>query len=840
VQSAKNPVESSGVARDQLSFTYGQYVTVYGRGGLYVKPASSECHVIITDDGTEKHAVETIKPGAEQEPSVELLLRFHEGRHTSTEEFSCYHEAAKKHLDESHDGKPIGWYVDRQGSYKWLYEKGDPSGSGVRSSSLSSETQGSCPNGADDDEEPGPEAEMEPVLVSYFRAWAIALLKGVPVPDGYPDYVEPISDETAQEFAARLAVATEADSAFEAAVESVGSWEWDWWVMYTGPSSALTGALGRDLAAYIAAKPAEPLVPQSAAVEPTGRHRNEFATMHDVDMTPSDVEAELRHLRATASVMATVNGGDGISWKEWPYTGLVGSDDEDPTVTPEEAIVILDRRLVIDASVWASAKRTAHSMDEADNSWISCRWRPAELRRDTLDDFVRRTTEKETNLVPWDNLRIFVMRALGGLEAFEAHVRQTIITALESLKDPEAARRDLTELVRAFLSGNRVLRAFERGAVLNRADGMGLSTEDAERIIDAICLQYGAVSEQGSGVLGESGAELGPTVELFVEARDKLVFAMELIGSPLVSDVRIINKGTESLRGAAFAIRLEPELSPEALFPIPEVPVGGEVRLGALDLHLSPGRIRQVLETEVATLACTIRVGASTVARRAVSVRVMAYNEWPGLDGPNGLLASFVLPNHPAIGTFLKHVSARLSNSTNDGALAGYQTRSRDRVIAMVAALYEELQEWGITYISVPASFERHGQKIRLPGAVLVERMGCCLDLTVFYAACMEQMGLNPFVTLVEGHAFPGVWLIDECLPEGIIEDAVRLRAQVQLGNLIFFDATVGTHSARYSIFSAIEHANRLLLNDTAFHWALDIRVLRDHFRPLPVRDSTR
>ena len=51
---------------------------------------------------------------------------------------------------------------------------------------------------------------------------------------------------------------------------------------------------------------------------------------------------------------------------------------------------------------------------------------------------------------------------------------------------------------------------------------------------------------------------------------------------------------------------------------------------------------------------------------------------------------------------------------------------------------------------------------MRGPSDILSRKVGTCLDLTLLYASCLEQAGLNPLLVLIEGHAFAGVWLIDE------------------------------------------------------------------------------
>lgn len=333
--------------------------------------------------------------------------------------------------------------------------------------------------------------------------------------------------------------------------------------------------------------------------------------------------------------------------------------------------------------------------------------------------------------------------------------------------------------------------------------------------------------------------ELETLVEVELVSAPTLSFAMEQSGVPILKDVRLRNQGKTALSTLKLELQLVPDLADPYLVALPTLNPGEEVSLGVIDYRLPPGRLRSVTETERAQLTWRVLSDEETVCSGAQDVDVLAFNHWPGSRGPEGLLASFVMPNHPAIGTVLLKVRERLAATTGDNALEGYQTRSPERVAAMVQALYEAVQAMGISYAEVPASFERHGQKIRLPDALLRDQMGCCLDLTVLFAACLEQMGLNPLVIVVQGHAFPAVWTVDDRFPEGLIEDAARLRNAIALGQVVAFDSSTAVADPPRALGHAISVA-RGQLSDEAFVFALDMRVMRlNGFRPLPLRQAT-
>ena len=317
-------------------------------------------------------------------------------------------------------------------------------------------------------------------------------------------------------------------------------------------------------------------------------------------------------------------------------------------------------------------------------------------------------------------------------------------------------------------------------------------------------------------------------VQVELTVAPTLNFAMEQSGVPLVSGLRLQNLDAVTLEGAVFVFTLAPDLGPPTIVRVPPIKGGEELELPVVDLPLPPGRLRAVTEAERARLTWSLVLGDATLASGEAPVEVLAHNEWPGLRAPPALLAAFVLPNHPVVARLLARTRDRLKAETGDPALAGYQSRSPERVRATVAALYAAVQDLGVTYVGMPASFEAVGQKVRLPERLLADEMGNCLDVTLLFAACLEQMGLGPLLVVVQGHALPGVWLVDERFPEGVVADAARLRTLVQLGELLVFDSSTAVHGDRPPFATALRVGDAHIADDRPdgrFVCAVDVRV---------------
>jgi hypothetical protein len=75
-------------------------------------------------------------------------------------------------------------------------------------------------------------------------------------------------------------------------------------------------------------------------------------------------------------------------------------------------------------------------------------------------------------------------------------------------------------------------------------------------------------------------------------------------------------------------------------------------------------------------------------------------------------------------------------------------------------AIYRALQEHGISYVKSSTTFGQHldvSERVRFPGESLRRISANCIDGVVMYAALFENLGMDPIVVLVPGHAYVGV-----------------------------------------------------------------------------------
>ncbi len=330
----------------------------------------------------------------------------------------------------------------------------------------------------------------------------------------------------------------------------------------------------------------------------------------------------------------------------------------------------------------------------------------------------------------------------------------------------------------------------------------------------------------------------GLAVEL--TALESLNFALVHNSVPLVRALSFTNTGSRELRALEVTLELAHYAAPWH-GNITSLEPGATHHFDELVLKYDEARLLNAAERDRATL--TVRVehaldsGQRTlVLEQSESVSILAYNEWRRDSEPQ-MLASFVLPNHPAVQRVLGQAREHLARTTGNPAMEGYQSKDPSRVRAIAQAVYESVAALGVTYANPPASFEETGQKIRTPEQVLGDRVATCMDVSALIAAALEQVGLHPLIVLTKGHAFPGVWLMEDYRADGGFWDAAALRNELALGTIELFDSSAAAQRPAVPFGLATAEAHRTLGDDDDFRFALDVRGARSQrYLPLPSR----
>ncbi len=124
-------------------------------------------------------------------------------------------------------------------------------------------------------------------------------------------------------------------------------------------------------------------------------------------------------------------------------------------------------------------------------------------------------------------------------------------------------------------------------------------------------------------------------------------------------------------------------------------------------------------------------------------------------------IASWVTPHDPQV----QAVLSRAKEFMPGRRLPGYEAwkspdQQRSATLAQAKAIYRALQETGVSYVRSSVTFGRNSdisERVRMPGRAILRDSANCIDGVVTYASLFENLGMDPEVVLVPGHAYVAV-----------------------------------------------------------------------------------
>ena len=335
------------------------------------------------------------------------------------------------------------------------------------------------------------------------------------------------------------------------------------------------------------------------------------------------------------------------------------------------------------------------------------------------------------------------------------------------------------------------------------------------------------------------GGQTAGEIKLKIDAASRLNLAFHQNQVPVIGGIELQNETLNDLSDVTIEVTASPEFLEPKRLTFDRVKAGGVQRISPVSISLKPSHLLELKERLRGEINLVARAGGVEVARTVHVCELLSPNEWTGIASAPELIAAFVRPNDPAIDAVLRKAAEKLKRANRPSGIDGYRENRKSRVWELAEAIWAALSDEAIEYAVPPASFEKDGQKVRSPSAILDRKIATCLDLTLLLAACYEQAGLNPIVVLTKGHAFVGLWLINHEFSQAVIDEPQALRKRRDLEDLLLVETTLLTSRQRFSV--AVDQG-RVQLEEGApkpFEAAIDIRRSRmRQIKPLALNDD--
>lgn len=199
--------------------------------------------------------------------------------------------------------------------------------------------------------------------------------------------------------------------------------------------------------------------------------------------------------------------------------------------------------------------------------------------------------------------------------------------------------------------------------------------------------------------------------------------------------------------------------------------------------------------------------------------------------------ACYITPNSRRVADIIRLAREELQKiRPMEPSFIGYDSNDIDYVRMEMMAIYNALKRCRIAYSMPPAYFEK-AQKVRLADQVLEEGQGTCLDLTILYCSCLESVGLNPVMILLDDHAFAACFLREATFVGYTCKDVGAVFNGSAMGNMEMelVECTAFVESSLFSFTQATEAARNRITFYTGEFTAVDVvKCHHSVFRPIP------
>ena len=170
---------------------------------------------------------------------------------------------------------------------------------------------------------------------------------------------------------------------------------------------------------------------------------------------------------------------------------------------------------------------------------------------------------------------------------------------------------------------------------------------------------------------------------------------------------------------------------------------------------------REITPATVNVIATDTAGHAVFTATTPVRLRATEDMYWGSRFKYAPFIAAWVTPHDPLV----EEVLSRAKENMPGRRLPGYEdwknaAGQTNSTYLQTKAIYEALHQMGVSYVKSSLTFGGNAdvsERVRLPRETLRRTSANCIDGAVVYAAVLENLGMDPVIVLVPGHAYVGV-----------------------------------------------------------------------------------
>lgn len=162
------------------------------------------------------------------------------------------------------------------------------------------------------------------------------------------------------------------------------------------------------------------------------------------------------------------------------------------------------------------------------------------------------------------------------------------------------------------------------------------------------------------------------------------------------------------------------------------------------------------------TIKATNEETGELILEDSQKITILSRNDivWIDEDGTNNMkyIAKWVTKDNKEVKELVRVAAEYNEQFCGQHAMVGY-LGGPEMVYCQMASLFAAMQDYyDIAYIASTESYHTsNAQSVKLPEEVIMEKSGLCIETVVLMAAAMENLGMEPVIIFIPGHAWVAV-----------------------------------------------------------------------------------
>lgn len=172
------------------------------------------------------------------------------------------------------------------------------------------------------------------------------------------------------------------------------------------------------------------------------------------------------------------------------------------------------------------------------------------------------------------------------------------------------------------------------------------------------------------------------------------------------------------------------------------------------------GPLREARDTYIKIVAKDS--GGNIITDTTQSIRVLSRNDmvWVDADGTKNYqyIAKWVTKDVKEVQDLVRVAAEYNAQFCGKNAMVGY-LGTEDDVVCQLASIFAAMEDYyGIRYVAAPESYQAsNAQNTKLPEDVILGGQGLCIETVVLVASALENLGMEPVIVIIPGHAWVAV-----------------------------------------------------------------------------------